>query len=210
MFGDASSDDWAMCSVADIAVSEKGAIRTGPFGSQLLHSEFQAEGIRVLGIDNTASNQFSWGEKRYISPAKYQQLKKYTVNAGDVLITIMGTCGRCAIVPENIGTAINTKHLCCITLDEQKCLPIFLHAFFLHHPMAKEHLRANTKGAIMAGLNMGIIKAMPVKLPPLELQTQFTSVVKSIEQQKTRLTVHLSELDTLFASLQSRAFNGEL
>jgi type I restriction enzyme S subunit len=47
-------------------------------------------------------------------------------------------------------------------------------------------------------------------LPPLDLQARFASIVESIEQQKARLRAHLAELDTLFASLQSRAFNGEL
>lgn len=47
-------------------------------------------------------------------------------------------------------------------------------------------------------------------LPPLPLQARFASIVESIEQQKARLKAHLAELDTLFASLQSRAFNGEL
>lgn len=37
-----------------------------------------------------------------------------------------------------------------------------------------------------------------------------SSIVKSIEEQKANLCTHLAELDTLFASLQSRAFNGEL
>ena len=57
---------------------------------------------------------------------------------------------------------------------------------------------------------MGIIKAMPISLPPLDLQTRFASIVESIEHQKARLQSHLAELDALFSSLQSRAFNGEL
>jgi len=49
-----------------------------------------------------------------------------------------------------------------------------------------------------------------VLVPPLPLQQRFASIVEAIEKQKTRLKAHLSELDTLFASLQSRAFQGEL
>lgn len=34
--------------------------------------------------------------------------------------------------------------------------------------------------------------------------------VESVEKQKAQQRAHLDELDALFASLQSRAFNGEL
>ena len=47
-------------------------------------------------------------------------------------------------------------------------------------------------------------------VPPLPLQRRFATIVESVEQQKTRLRAHLAELDTLFASLQHRAFNGAL
>ena len=62
----------------------------------------------------------------------------------------------------------------------------------------------------MSGLNMGIIKKMPILLPPLPLQRRFAAIVESAEQQKTRLRAHLAELDILFASLQDRAFKGAL
>ena len=47
-------------------------------------------------------------------------------------------------------------------------------------------------------------------IPPLDLQRRFATIVESVEKQKNRLRTHLAELDALFASLQSRAFNGEL
>ncbi len=210
MFGDPSGEAWAFRTVEDIARQERGAVRTGPFGSQLLHSEFVDAGIAVIGIDNVVSNEFRNGQTRFITEEKYKKLRRYTVHPGDVLITIMGTCGRCAIVPRDIGVAINTKHLCCITLNQEICLPSFLHSYFLRHPMARRYLNRQAKGAIMSGLNMGIIKRLPVPIPPLQLQRRFAAIVESVEAQKTHMRAHLAELDTLFASLQSRAFRGEL
>ena len=210
MFGDPVKSGWTMVTVEAVASSQNGAIRTGPFGSQLLHSEFVDEGIRVLGIDNAVANEFREGEPRFITAQKYEQLRRYTVRPRDVLITIMGTCGRCAVVPDDICTAINTKHLCCITLDRGRCLPEFMHAYFLGHPIARRHLERSAKGAIMSGLNMRIIKSLPIPAAPLDLQHRFAAIVQSVERQKANQRAHLVELDTLFASLQSRAFRGDL
>jgi type I restriction enzyme S subunit len=210
MFGEGDSHRWPVTSIGEIVDEENGGIRTGPFGSQLLHSEFVDEGVAVLGIDNAVNNEFRWSERRYITHAKYEDLKRYTVRPGDVLITIMGTCGRCAVVPEDIPLAINTKHLCCISVDRKKVVPDYLHAYFLRHPTARKYLEQTAKGAIMSGLNMGIIKAMPIALPPLPLQQTFATRIAAIEALQATHRRALAAQGALFASLQQRAFAGQL
>jgi len=201
---------WPLIPVSDLIDGSRGGIRTGPFGSQLLHSEFVDAGVAVLGIDNAVTNEFRRSAQRYISDAKYQQLRRYTVNPRDVLITIMGTCGRAAVVPDDIGLAINTKHLCCISLDESKCLPSFLHAYFLRHPLSQRYLLLRARGAIMAGLNMRIIKDLPVLLPPIEIQARLEAQFAGIDRMREKMIMHNRQLEALFDCLEHRAFSGEL
>lgn len=67
-----------------------------------------------------------------------------------------------------------------------------------------------TKGAIMAGINVGLLKHIKVIQPPIELQTQFAQIVEKIEALKTYYQSSLQELENLYGSLSQRAFKGEL
>jgi type I restriction enzyme S subunit len=208
MFG-RSSPTWQVATVGELGAGPN-AIRTGPFGSQLLHSEFVSSGVAVLGIDNAVANEFRWGAERFITEEKYERLRRYTIKPRDVLITIMGTCGRCAVVPNDIPVAISTKHLCCISPNEEICMPEYLHAYFLRHPVARTYLQKATRGAIMSGLNMTIIKSMPIPLPPMVVQREFVARLDQIQQLRTAQRSSGAELESLFASLQSRGFGGHL
>ena len=184
-------------------------MRTGPFGSDLLHSEFVSEGVAVLGIDNAVQNRFAWGERRFITEEKYERLRRYTVYPGDVIVTIMGTTGRSAVVPQDIPTAITTKHLATITVDREQAEPEFVSQALFRHPDLLHQIAASTRGAIMGGLNLGLIKALRVPVPPPDRQRRFAQVVERIRGLTERMERNRLE-DQLFDSLVARAFSGQL
>jgi len=59
-------------------------------------------------------------------------------------------------------------------------------------------------------LNAANLANIKIPLPPLVLQQQFAEQIEELEAIKARARASLTELDALFASLQSRAFAGEL
>ena len=62
----------------------------------------------------------------------------------------------------------------------------------------------------MPNISKAKLKTLQLIKPPLDLQHRFATIVESVEQQRASQRAHLAELDTLFASLQSRAFRGDL
>ena len=201
MFGDINVK-WKEVTMTDICKD----MRTGPFGSALHHDEFVDKGIFVLGIDNAVENKFSYNRMRYITEEKYEKLKRYTVHPGDVIITIMGTVGRSAVVPKDMPKAINTKHLACLTPDTNMVDSYFLVNAFQIHPLIRHQLESQSKGAIMNGLNLTIIKGLKFRLPPLELQKEFVDFYNQVDKSKVAVQKALEKTQLLFDSLMQQYF----
>lgn len=193
---------WKEVAMTDICKD----MRTGPFGSALHHDEFVDKGIFVLGIDNAVENKFSYNRMRYITEEKYEKLKRYTVHPGDVIITIMGTIGRSAVVPKDMPKAINTKHLACLTPDTNMVDSYFLVNAFQIHPLIRHQLESQSKGAIMNGLNLKIIKGLKFRLPPLELQKEFVDFYNQVDKSKVAIQKALDKTQMLFDSLMQEYF----
>ena len=62
----------------------------------------------------------------------------------------------------------------------------------------------------MDGLNMGIIKAMPLLVPPIGLQQTYVTRLQALQALVSVQRAALSDSNALFASLQHRAFSGKL
>ena len=177
------------------------ATRVGPFGSALHKTEMVPEGpVFVLGTDNAVDNEFKVYEERYISSEKYSELERYTVVPGDIIITMMGTIGRSAVIPENFKKSIISSHLSCLSVDTKVVLPEYLQkCMVLDHDVSK-HLDSNKKGSIMSGLNLKIIKAIPFSCPPINVQKQFMTFVEQVDKSKVIYKQIVERFDNLVKS----------
>jgi type I restriction enzyme S subunit len=88
-----------------------------------------------------------------------------------------------------------------------KILPAFLMWALLS---ARWRLRALSSGSIHKTIYMRVVEQFRVLVPPLELQQEFSECVEHIEALKKPMLQSAAQLDSLFGSLQHRAFRGEL
>src|SRR5271157_136709 len=98
-------EHWRVTSIKFFLKYKSGAIKTGPFGSQLLNSEMNFREVKVYNQENVIKHDLDLGDS-YISHDKYKELHMFTVFPGDILLTTRGTICRCLIVPGNAETGI--------------------------------------------------------------------------------------------------------
>ena len=177
MFGrEGNREDWPLAKIDDLVTRTRGGIRTGPFGSQLKHSEFVDDGIPVLGIDNVVTNRFRWTKPRCLPQEKYDKFVRYRVYPDDVLITIMGTTGRACVAPKDLRECMSTKHLCVLTLDRSVVEPTYVWGSLLFDPSVRTQTKVHAQGQIMEGWNSNIVRNLRLRIPPLGLQRQYTRI----------------------------------
>ncbi|MGK6356203.1 restriction endonuclease subunit S [Sphingomonas sp. DT-207] len=185
-------------------------MRSGPFGSALLKSELQPEGIPFLGIDNVHVERFVPVYRRFVSDDKYRELARYTVYPGDVMVTIMGTVGRCCVVPPDVGTAISSKHVWTLTLDQDRYSPALLAWQFNHSPAVLGQLQGSAQGGIMRAISSGTLRDLLVPLPsPDEVQT-IEGLLLSFNNQIAALEAELEAAKALKAALMSDLLSGRV
>lgn len=164
---------WKTMKVKFLLKDGSEGIKIGPFGSALKLEDMVEDGIRVYGQENVIKRDFTLG-KRFISQEKYDDMKIYTVEAGDILVTMMGTSGKCQVVPENASLGIIDSHLLKLRVNS-KIQPELFRLLVDEAQEIKNQISKQGKGSIMHGLNSSIVKELEFPLPSLEEQTQILS-----------------------------------
>jgi type I restriction enzyme S subunit len=174
------SNEFEVATIQDISGNWKGSIKIGPFGSQLKKEDMVIHGRKVYGQENIIANDWSLGDRR-ISDSKFYALQSCELEAGDVVVSMMGTIGKCAIFPATIEPGIMDSHLLRIQPNEKKIKREFLAKVLQAENIVSGQIVSKSHGSIMAGLSSAIVQSLEIPLPPLEEQSILVAILDALD-----------------------------
>jgi len=206
MFGDPEKNPkgWIKYNLSKISIFENGD-RSSNYPSG---DDIQEQGILFLSTKNIVNDRLNLSIKQFITGEKFKSLSRGKAKKDDLLITLRGTLGSCCIFSSEYETAfINAQMMIIRTKNDVS--PVFLHSF-LTSDFFKQKIKSIGRGAAVLQLTATQLADISIPVPPLDLQKEFAQRIEAVENLKATHRASLSQLQALFASLQHRAFRGEL
>lgn len=161
-------EHWKILKIKYILEASKDGIKIGPFGSSLTGKILPNGDYKVYGQWNIVDKDFSAG-KNFVSLETYNNLDSYHVITGDILISMMGTVGKCAIIPNGIIPGIMDSHVVKVRLNIDVMSPSFFEFVYDkdYCNVVYGQIQKNRRGSIMDGLNSSVIKDFLIPIPPI-------------------------------------------
>jgi len=188
--------------------------KLGNISEQVTDGEHQTpkrtlQGIKLLSARNVQDGRIDVKDVDFISLEEYERIKKRCNPVrGDILISCSGTIGRVTMVETDEPFTL-VRSVALIKLKNTFVYSKFLECF-LRTPALRKKMQQRANASSQANLFQNQIRDLPAFLPPLPLQQEFARRVEAIEKLKTTHRQSLAQLNALFASLQHRAFRGDL
>lgn len=207
MFGDlvANPMGWPVHRLSEVCRS----IQIGPFGSLLHQSDYIVDGVPIVNPMHIVEGKIVPRSDQTVGPDKAASLASYRLAGGDIVMGRRGEMGRCAVVGETEEGYLCGSGSLFFRPDSDRLLPEFL-ARAMSSERAKRRLESSAQGVTMLNLNSEIVGGFKIGIPPIELQRLFQGVLARRDEAAVKAKIQAEGLDTLFASLQQRAFRGDL
>ena len=166
-------------------------------------------GVICLRTSNLGKGEWNWTDTRFVTEEDYtERTKRSEILPNDIILSREGTVGVLALVREGMRLCMGQR-LVQLRVNNSLLDSRFLLNLLLRD-LAPEQVNRLMAGSTSKHLNVKELRKLPVLLPPLDIQHRLAAIDRSVEQERTRQRAHLAELETLLASLQSRAFRGDL
>jgi len=205
-------EGWVWSNLEQLSEAIPNAVKAGPFGSALKKSFYVPEGYKVYGQEQVIREDPYYGNY-FIDEDRFESLKSCAIKPGDMLISLVGTIGRVLILPKNCVPGIINPRLVKISLNKSIVNPLYIKAF-LQSPFVKYLFSLASHGGTMDILNLGILKGIPIPIPPPPEQkiilNEFASFSLVEENLENTVGVNQEKSSKLRQSILKKAFSGDL
>jgi type I restriction enzyme S subunit len=187
---------WNRLTVDQIKSTERSSCVAGPFGSKISSKYFVEAGVPVIRGSNLRDDltRFIPEGFVFVSEDRAREYGPQHVKSGDLVFTCWGTIGQVGLIPE-VGPhpeyIISNKQLK-LRVNPEIADPIFCF-YYLASPPSVAYIRNRGIGGAVPGINLGILKGLPIALPRLETQRRIANTLSAyddlIENNRRRMAL---------------------
>ena len=151
----------------------------GPFGSALKRSEMKSYGIPVYEQQNAIYDHREF--RFFIDDDKFNELKRFQVQTGDLIISCSGTVGKVSIISKDDSKGIISQALLILRPNTDIILPDYLYYFFKSYYGYKS-LISRSSGSVQINLaKREIIEDIDIFVPVKSIQEKIVRILKNID-----------------------------
>ena len=162
-------EHWEIGPLKRFAARYSGAIKAGPFGSQLTSADMTGTDFKVYTQRNVIDRDLEKGFT-YISNAKFHDLRAFEIVPGDVLVTSRGTIGRTALVANSCERGVLHPCLLRIHPDHERLVPEFLMTLIQDSQLLPQQLMFLSNSTTIDVIYSSTLANTVVPVPPLTEQ----------------------------------------
>lgn len=186
---------------------------TTPIFGTMIPGDVEGGPWLCLRVANIQDWQLTLEDRKYVNLPE-SAVDRHSVKAGDLLmaraIASQDHLGKCIVAQPGTEQWAFDSHLMRLRFRADRALPDFIRQMLRTPGGRKLFLKASRKSSVQYNINTKEISALEIPVPPIALQQTFATRIAAIESLKATHRSALAQLDALFASLQHRAFAGEL
>jgi type I restriction enzyme S subunit len=200
---------WKIARIDD-AIERPGDLAIGPFGSNLLASDYRENGAPVVFVRDVREDEFFWKSCVYIDQDKAAELSAHSVCPGDLLITKMGLppC-TAAVYPEGMPEGVITADVIRLRARVSLVMSHWLSAY-INSAIFAACVRRITGGVTRPKVTLTDFREQPVLLPPLAEQQRIETVLQAMSTEITEAKAESDKLKLLKSGLMSDLLTGRV
>lgn len=172
----------------------------GPFGGALKKEIFVESGYKVYEQSHAIKNDFKIG-RYYITKPKFEEMKRFALQPGDLIMSCSGTMGKVAVFPEGAEEGIINQALLRLIPNQNVIRPMFLKLLMDSPHFQAQLFKGATGVAIKNVAGVDEIKGFEIPLPSLDEQDEILTdhyrelqTLKGVAELKTKMEAKIKEL----------------
>lgn len=202
--------NWDVVLMISLAEDRAGSTTIGPFGSDLVATDYRPEGVPVVFVRDIKESGFQWNSETYVSERKAQQLNAHSVKAGEVLATKMGLppCISC-VYPSWMPNGVITADMIRLTPDRKKVDPEWL-STAINQDRVVRQVAAITAGVTRPKVTLADFRAIKIAKPEIDEQQRISSRLSLLQSQIDIELARVAKLQSQKSGLMHDLLTGKV